>query len=573
MKWYNDIRVGAKISLMVSFMAVCLGIVSFIGYYYSDQAGKKIEIMYEDRLLPVMWLTDNRNQARAIEGDLFALMITTDPAENAALKEDMAKRMEAFDKNLSNYEKTNLTPAERDTVKRLRETFAKVRDERQKVVELALQNKNAEAYALYTQKVKAMNTQAQDEIRQLAEDSRKRAEAMHTEAEVTNAFVHKLLIVVAITAIVIAVLVGRFTARTIAGPVKSATAHVTEMAQNNFTRNVPPSDMEPKDEFGAMARAFQTMATSMRQLIGQIRGMGDQVAAASQQLTSSAEQSAEAANSVAQSSTMLASSVAQQLQAVDEAVHVIEQMATTLEEVAVSATQVSEVAETTASRSDSGKEAVQEAVTQMHSLGEGTAQMSQGIQELKTSSDKIGSIISLISSIAGQTNLLALNAAIEAARAGEQGRGFAVVAEEVRKLAEQSSTAAREITELVNLNNSSINQTVASMETQAGRVQKGIELVNFAGQGFNEINQLIRSLSNQVRDISAAVEELAANADKVVASVREIETGSKASVGEVESVSAATQEQSASMQEIASSSKHLAQLAQNLQREISRFEV
>lgn len=179
----------------------------------------------------------------------------------------------------------------------------------------------------------------------------------------------------------------------------------------------------------------------------------------------------------------------------------------------------------------------------------------------------------MISGIAGQTNLLALNAAIEAARAGDMGRGFAVVAEEVRKLAEQSETAARQITELISKNNESIAVTVARMQESRTNVDSGVQLVNAAGDDFNAIAHMVDELSTQVKDISVAVQQMAAGSQKIVHSVEDIESVTRKTAADTENISAAVEEQSASMEEIASSSQALARLAGELQQAVSRFAV
>ena len=186
---------------------------------------------------------------------------------------------------------------------------------------------------------------------------------------------------------------------------------------------------------------------------------------------------------------------------------------------------------------------------------------------------EIGQIVVTISGIAEQTNLLALNAAIEAARAGEQGRGFAVVAEEVRKLAEQSQVATKQIASLIGEIQGDTDQAVLAMGNGTREVKLGADVVNAAGQAFQEIAGLVTQVSDQVKEISLTIDQMALGSQQIVSSVNQINSLSKKVTGEAQMVSAATEEQSASMEEIASYSMSLATLAQNLQDSASKFRV
>jgi len=193
------------------------------------------------------------------------------------------------------------------------------------------------------------------------------------------------------------------------------------------------------------------------------------------------------------------------------------------------------------------------------------------VKNLGERSREIGQIVDTISGIAEQTNLLALNAAIEAARAGEQGRGFAVVADEVRKLAEQSQKASKQIALLINEIQLETQNAVISMDEGTHQVKLGTEVAQSAGHAFIEITTLVDQVSSMVGEISEEFQQMAIGSQKIVTSVTDIYETSRAITGQTQTVSAATQEQSASVEEIASSSQVLATMADELQQSLKKF--
>ena len=374
-------------------------------------------------------------------------------------------------------------------------------------------------------------------------------------------------------AIVVACILAMYFGKQFSAPIQSATKRLGIMANGDFSQEVEAALLTRKDEFGEMGNAFDRLNRRMRELVRKIAASSEQVAASSEQLTASAHQSADAANSVAGAITQVAEGSEKQVAAINDTAAIVEELSATVGNVAATARQMAQLAEHTAQTTGVGQESVDRAVQQMTSVGAGAKQAQGAAVELQNSSAQIGEIVNLISTIAGQTNLLALNAAIEAARAGEQGRGFAVVAEEVRKLAEQSETAAQQIKTLIDKNHQSIGNVVGAIDIAINNTQTGVEMVNTAGVNFGEIASMVRDVTTQVRQISASLADVATGNKRIVQSVGVVESLSRDASAEAQNVSAATEEQSASMEEIASASQSLAILAQDLQKAVAQFKV
>ncbi|WMJ89230.1 methyl-accepting chemotaxis protein [Anaerocolumna sp. MB42-C2] len=160
------------------------------------------------------------------------------------------------------------------------------------------------------------------------------------------------------------------------------------------------------------------------------------------------------------------------------------------------------------SKAEEGNQVINNGISQMATIRENFTSVIQAINNLEKKSKEIMNIVEMITKIAKQTNLLALNAAIEAARAGEHGRGFTVVASEVRKLAEQSSGAAKNIGELICSIQTEIDQTEGIIQAVNQDVELGESVINEAGRSFNGISNNIEEVSNQVMNLSASIEEV-----------------------------------------------------------------
>ncbi|MGB9802544.1 methyl-accepting chemotaxis protein [Desulfofundulus sp.] len=329
-------------------------------------------------------------------------------------------------------------------------------------------------------------------------------------------------------ALLLSICLAFFITRSITGPVKTIMQAVQRIAGGDFTQ---PVCVKVQDELGNLAVAVERTREQLKELVGEI-------ASAAETLTSRSEE-------VASSSEEISATVEEVASATGEVAATAEKGLDNASLAAAESKRVAEVAQT-------GGQTIKQTVDKINAIAVTAGRVNQAIQQLGDLSARIENITNTITGIADQTNLLALNAAIEAARAGEQGRGFAVVAEEVRKLAEQSASAAREIGQLIAQVQSGVGEAIRAMEEGAREVQEGVAIASGAGEALKNIEEAI---------------------GKSVALVEEITEGAKQTSDGTQQLAASAEQISATIQQITSSTQELAALAHKLQLLVGKFKI
>ncbi|CDH46720.1 conserved exported hypothetical protein [Candidatus Contendobacter odensis Run_B_J11] len=304
-----------------------------------------------------------------------------------------------------------------------------------------------------------------------------------------------LMALVLVVSLGVIIVVAWLVTRTITRPLGVAVTASGLIAAGDLTTDI---QVTSHDETGQLLQAMKTMATQLREIVSNV--------------TQATTQVSSAAAEIAQGSSDLAQRTEQQASALEQTASSMEELTSTVKQSADNAGQANQLADAARTQAEQGGQVVDQAITAMSAIN--------------ASSRKIADIIGVIDEIAFQTNLLALNAAVEAARAGEQGRGFAVVAGEVRKLAQRSADAAKEIKGLIT--------------DSVSKVEDGGRLVGRSGQTLKEIVTSVKKVSDIVAEIAAAAREQASGIEQVNKAILQMDQVTQQNAALVEETAAAS---------------------------------
>lgn len=388
-------------------------------------------------------------------------------------------------------------------------------------------------------------------------------------------------------------------------------------------------EFKPRCERDDVGIAFSKMIGDLRTLMGKLTVTSKGLTEASKQLSKASDQAGQATQQIASTSQQVAKGASEQSTSLQSTTRAMEQLSSAIEQISKGAQEqtkgiektlntvkevsaaVVQVSSNAMSASSGAREAAesaqkgadmaQQTVGGMEKIKQAIGVASQRVTRLGEQSSEIDKIVATIDDIAAQTNLLALNAAIEAARAGEQGRGFAVVADEVRKLAERSLGATKEIADLISGIQKGVSEAVKAMDdgnkeietgyklaadagaslsdilSQAEAVGKQVEQITGASKGLTKLSEdlmkVAEEISSVVEENTAATEQMAASSDQVSKSVESVAGVAEENGAATEQVSASAQEMSAQVEQVVASAQSLTRMAEDLTKDVSVFKL
>ncbi len=528
MKWFYNLKTSVKLVSAFLLIAAIMAFVGLFGLSNMSKLNENLNDMYNNQLLSVKNLMEAQTNFNEMRNSLRKLYMVEDKNSIQQTKEAANRAMTSVSDSIAAFRQTQLS-AESEELERsidaAFDTYVKVFNDAVALRDAGNLKDMATLidgdYQTETNKLKAI-------IDKLIEINVEEADQAQKDGETTYSSASTITIVIVVIAVLLSVLFGYLISQVIAKPLRKVVQLVAKVAEGDLRQTV---NHGTKDEIGILSESIDQMVLNLRQLASSIIGHSHNLSAAAEQISSSTEE-------IASGNTTQASSA----QTISE---LFKELSAAIHSVAHNTEQASSLSEATMKIAGEGNEIIR---SSMESMNEVSGKMSR----LENDSQRIGEIIEVIEDIADQTNLLALNAAIEAARAGEQGRGFAVVADEVRKLAERSGEATKQITGIIRGMQDNTRLSVKAVE-------ESVDLSKKTGESFRQIANMVNEAGQKVTEIAAASEEQAAQASTVLDSV--------------ENISAATEEGAAASQETAATAQSMAHLAEQLQTSVGIFKL
>jgi methyl-accepting chemotaxis protein len=540
------LKIGPKLIggfLLVSLLSVFVGIMGISGMEKIRATSDEIANI---RIPSVIHINNINESMTAIQrGERSAIMAVQNFDMEAyrnqidILQQDWGM----VEENWQTYEAIKKTDREMEIWKNFVDKFGSWKSDHEQVIDLVSQASLDEAAQVSLGQTNKSFHEVKQILEQLVAIQKEIAQADSKAANERYKSIRNVTGLAIFGAVFAALIIGLTLTLSITRPIGKVAALAKRISDYDLTSE--KINIKSEDEVGMLADGLNIMSEKLTEMVATINRNTEQLASAANEISSSSEQ--------------LSAGVKEQTNQTAQVSVAVEQVTTSIVEVSKNIEDAAEKARGAGSKSREGSDLARETSRGMEEIVKSSDITAGNIIGLAEKATAIGEIISVINDIADQTNLLALNAAIEAARAGEQGRGFAVVADEVRKLAERTTKATKEVAETIK----GIQSDVGAANEQIGdakrNVDSGKELVQKTNNSLDEIFAAIEIVQQMMRQVAAASKEQSSSAEQISKNV--------------ENVDRITRETASGAEQSASAAEQLNRQAEELKKLVGGFKL
>jgi methyl-accepting chemotaxis protein len=528
-------------------------------------------ILYDDFASPAIYMSQAQSDAHEARYVILSAVIVTDENLLRTYQAQITERRKEVADAIARYKKTHMSDEEKAILSRLETAREKIGPVQDQALRLGVENRNQEGFELLsTPDMAALEKEYFGCYGELTSLLMKRADSTKNSSIAEAKASVRLTLIISVIAIVAGALVGLLIARMITIPLKALGEGVRKFSHGDLTVSLKS---DGKDEIAQVGSELQNMSSALNRVIGAVNDGSRNISETAQDFSATAQETNASVEEFRANVEDMGTNLDKLAASGEEVNASVEEVAAGAQATAEKGTNIARRVDEAITAGDSGVDAVRRVVGSISEVAESSTATTTAVLELGNRARQIQGFVSQIGGIADQTNLLALNAAIEAARAGDAGRGFAVVAEEVRKLAEESNVAAKNIAELASKITGELDSIVNFSQANAEKSTKAKELSADTESAINKMIEYLRDIAGSTQDLAAVAQEQAASSEEIAETIQNMSLRISDAARAGDNIRTSVSDVASAAERIAMGAEGLTTLSAELAEELSFFTI